>query len=162
MIVAVLRAAPSIFVTIITLRLAFVDFAEAFWASRPWAFENLTSLSLSSLVEFQVMRQGCIRISSSPFRLRNIHYHLKLFVVVFLVAISVLYGLDYFLLCLLDLVPDLILFFWFELLPELCYAEILLVQVVLCLSVEELFHRVAQFVLEVLILYIYSFFEKMT
>jgi hypothetical protein len=30
MIVAVLSATPSIFVTIITLRLAFVDFAEAF------------------------------------------------------------------------------------------------------------------------------------
>ena len=162
MIVVVLRAAPSIFITIVTLWLAFVDFTETFWASRPWAFENLTSFALSSLVEFQVVRQGCIRISSSPFRLRNIHYHLKLFVVMFLVALCVLYFVDYFLLRLLDLVPNLILLLLFELLPELCYAEILLVQVVLCLSVEELFHRVAQFVLEVLILYIYSFFEKMT
>jgi len=162
MIVVVLRAAPSIFIAIITLGLAFVDFTETFWASRPWAFENLTSFPLSSLVEFQVMRQGCIRISSSPFRLRNIHYHLKLLVVMFLVALCVLDFVDHFLLRLLDLGPNLVLLLWFELLPELCYAQILFVQVVLLLGVEELFHWVAQFVLKVLILYIYSFFEKMT
>jgi len=166
MIGVVLSAAPSVFITIVTLGLAFVDFTETFWASRAWAFENLTSFTLSSsLVEFQVMRQGCIRISSSPFRLRNIHYHLKLLVVMFLVALCVLDFVDDLLLRLLDLVPNLVLLLWFELLPELCYAQILFVQVVwqlLLLGVEELFHWVAQFVLKVLILYIYSFFEKMT